>query len=87
MSHEGRVLLHVLLCQVLALISVEHVVRLLHRKMLAMSCMPLLCLGIQKPFMYLFVHLDKRWGHVSILRGAKSAMYVWVYVWPRYVFL
>lgn len=42
----------------------------LERKLLAMVCMALLC--PHNPWMYLFVHLNRRWGHVSIsLRGQR----------------
>ena len=37
-----------------------------------MSCMALLCFEICRPWMYLFVHLDRRWGHVSISMGGKE---------------
>ena len=48
--------------------------------MLAISCMALLYREICKPWMYLFVHLDRRWGHVSIsLRGQRvQCMFGWV---------
>ena len=43
--------------------------------MLAISCTTLLCLEISRPWMYLFVHLDRRWGHVSItMRGKECSI-------------
>ena len=47
-------------------------VGLLESRMLATLCTTLLCLEIRTPWMYLFVHLDRRWGHVFIsMRGQR----------------
>ena len=48
-----------------ALMSVKHMMRQLERKMLTFSCTTLLCLAIQRPCKWWFVHLNNRCGHVS----------------------
>lgn len=81
-SH-GRVLLHGMWCCVHVLMSVYHRARLLGKRMLTMA---LLCLAIHRPWMYLFLHLDRRWGPcIDFFEGAKDAMYVWIYAWPIHV--
>ena len=39
----------------------------------------LLCREIRKLWMYLFVHLDRRWGHVSI--SLKGQRVQWMFGW------
>lgn len=47
-------------------------VKLVERRMVAISCIALLCFEECLPWMCLYVHLDRRWRHVSIsLRGQK----------------
>ena len=49
-----------------ALVSVKNRVFMLACNAWVMRCTALLCLAILRPFKYGFLHVDNKWGHVSL---------------------
>ena len=66
-SHSGIVCTGGLLLRWHVLVNVKNRVFLLACMVWVMRCIALLCLAILSPFKYGCSHVDRKWGHVSLL--------------------
>ena len=73
-SQFGTVESDGLLVRLPALVSVKNRVFLLACSFWVMRYIVLLCRAILRPFMYGFLHVDRRCGHVSLLEKEKATL-------------
>ena len=70
-----------------ALVNVKNWMFLLACSVWVMRCTALLCRAILRPFTFGFSHVDRRWGHVSIVVIAQCAVGVLMCEGPEDIFL